>query len=106
MSVQIFLHGKLLGIEEFLLDPPHDPVVAQDALLSGRSHWVTLLTEVLPRALLAELGLARILLGASGGGTFLLVLPSEMRPQADAFLTAAASGIAAMSNQRLRLIWA
>jgi CRISPR-associated protein Csm1 len=106
MSVQIFLQGKLLGIEEFLLDPPRDPDVAEDALLSGRSHWVTLLTEILPRALLAELGLARILLGASGGGTFLLVLPSEMRPQADAFLTAAASGIAAMSNQQVRLIWA
>ena len=34
---------------------------------------------MLPRALLAELGLAKILLGSSGGGQFLLVLPEELR---------------------------
>jgi CRISPR-associated protein Csm1 len=52
------------------------------------------------------LGLARILLGASGGGAFLLVLPHEMRPQADQFLEAANARIAAMSRDLVRLVWA
>ena len=46
-------------------------------MLAGRSQWITLIGEALPRALLAELGLARILLGSSGGGQFLIVLPGE-----------------------------
>lgn len=108
MSVQIFLQGKLLGIEEFLSSPA--PAAAEDAgaeaLFTGRSQWVTLVTEILPRALLAELGLARILLGASGGGQFLAVLPEEVRVQADEFLAAAANDIARMSAGRLRLVWA
>jgi len=33
------------------------------------------LSEVLPRALLAELGLSKMLLGSSGGEQFLVVLP-------------------------------
>jgi len=37
------------------------------------------------RALLAELGLARILLGSCGGGQFLVVLPGEARGAAEAF---------------------
>ncbi len=42
---------------------------AGEDLLAGKSQWITLLCEVLPRALLAELGLARILLGSSGAGS-------------------------------------
>ena len=42
MSVQIFLHGKLLGIEPFLFGSGERAEV-----LLGRSRWVTLLTEVL-----------------------------------------------------------
>jgi len=60
---------------------------------------------VRPRALLAELGLAKILLGSSGGGQFLLVLPEEVRDAAGAFLAAAAGEIAALSDGSLKLLW-
>src|SRR5579862_10058995 len=102
MSVQIFLQGKLLGIDEFLLAPAEKD---HDQVFIGRSHWISLLSEILPRALLAELGLAKILLGSSGGGQFLLVLPEEVRAGAEAFLQAAAAEIAALSGGVLKLIW-
>src|SRR6266849_5049582 len=102
MSLQIFLQGKLLGIEEFLLSPAEKD---HDQVFTGRSHWISLLSEVLPRALLAELGLAKILLGSSGGGQFLLVLPEESRDAAEAFLQAAATEIAILSGGTLRLLW-
>ncbi len=102
MSVQIFLEGKLLGIDEFLLAPAGEN---PDQVFLGRSHWISLLSEVLPRALLAELGLAKILLGSSGGGQFLLVLPEESRAGAEAFLEAAASEIASLSGGVLKLLW-
>src|SRR5580693_829723 len=102
MSVQIFLEGKLLGIDEFLLAPASEN---PDQVFLGRSHWISLLSEVLPRALLAELGLAKILLGSSGGGQFLLVLPEEFREAAEAFLRAAAAEIAALSDGSLKLLW-
>src|ERR1700689_1228830 len=107
MSVQIFLEGKLLGIDEFLLAPADENAEGsdQDQVFLGRSHWISLLSEVLPRALLAELGLAKILLGSSGGGQFLLVLPEESREGAQAFLEAAAAEIAAMSAGVLKLLW-
>jgi CRISPR-associated protein Csm1 len=100
--MQVFLEGKLLGVNECLLAP-----AARDAdqVFTGRSHWIGLLAEVLPRALLAELGLARILLGSSGGGRFLVVLPEENRPATEAFLAAAAGEIAALSGGALRLVW-
>ncbi len=82
MSVQILLQGKLLGVEEFL--PAEQPV---EALLVGRLRWVSLLSEILPRALIAELGLSKMLLGSSGGDQFLVVLPDEVRAQAAEFLT-------------------
>lgn len=100
--MQIFLQGKLLGIEDFLLAPAGGE---RDHAFTGRSHWVSLLGEILPRALLAELGLAKILLGSSGGGQFLLVLPEESRTAADAFLDAAAKEIAALSDGVVKLIW-
>jgi len=111
MSVQIFLEGKLLGIDEFLLSPADASELAEagecaEALLVGRSHWVSLLSEVLPRALLAELGLARILLGSSGGGQFLVVLPEESRRAAEEFLEPAAADIDELSGGHLRLVWA
>ena len=102
MSVQIFLQGKLLGIDEFLFAPAEKD---RDQVFTGRSHWISLLSEVLPRALLAELGLAKILLGSSGGGQFLVVLPEESREPAEAFLEAAAREIAALSEGSLKLIW-
>ncbi len=102
MSVQIFLEGKLLGIDEFLLAPAGEN---PDQVFLGRSHWISLLSEVLPRALLAELGLAKILLGASGGGQFLLVLPDEFRDAAQKFLEAAAAEIGSLSGGALKLLW-
>src|ERR1700675_3206107 len=102
MSVQIFLQGKLLGIDEFLLAPSEQD---HDKVFTGRSHWISLLSEVLPRALLAELGLAKILLGSSGGGQFLLVLPEESRDGAQAVLEAAAAEMGSLSGGVLKLLW-
>jgi len=102
MSLQIFLEGKILGVDDCLLAPAsQDP----DQIFTGRSHWISLLSEVLPRALLAELGLAKILIGSSGASQFLLVLPEESRGPAEAFLGAAAKEIATLSAGALKLIW-
>jgi CRISPR-associated protein Csm1 len=101
MSVQIFLRGKLLGIEDFVASPAS----GGDEVFQGRMSWIDLLMEVLPRALLAEFGLAKILLGTSGGDQFLVVLPSEYREQAHEFLDAASRDAAQMSGGALRLIW-
>src|ERR1051325_5833122 len=109
MPEQILLQGKILGTEEFLLAGPAEGRPARSAgedLLAGRSQWLTLLCEVLPRALLAELGLARILLGSSGGGQFLVVLPGESRDAAETFLQSAANQISQLSAGAVRLIWA
>jgi CRISPR-associated protein Csm1 len=108
MSEQILLQGKILGIEEFLLSPPGGALPVRsngEELLAGRSQWITLLCEVLPRALLAEFGLARILLGSSGGGQFLLVLPGEVRGAAEEFLSGAARQIDEISGGYLTLLW-
>src|ERR1044072_1845241 len=96
MSEQILLQGKILGTEEFLLAGSGEGRSVRSAgedLLAGRSQWITLLCEVLPRALLAELALARLLLGPSGGGQFLIVLPGEARDAAENFLLAASRQI-------------
>src|SRR5262252_6530311 len=108
MPEQILLQGKILGTEEFLLAGSAEGRSARSAgedLMAGRSQWITLLCEVLPRALLAELGLAKILLGSSGGGQFLVVLPDESHAQAEAFLQAASAEIASLSDGSLKLIW-
>jgi CRISPR-associated protein Csm1 len=111
MSVQILLQGRLLGIEKFLVAEAGEGEYREAGdggqfLLLGRANWVALLTEVLPRALLAELGLAEILLGSSGGGQFLVVLPSEARGPAEAFLQSAAEDINQLTRSHVRLIWA
>lgn len=108
MPEQILLQGKILGTEDFLLAASAEGRPGRSAgedLLAGRSQWISLLCEVLPRALLAELGLARILLGSSGGGQFLLILPGESREAADTFLAAAAREISELSHNHVRLIW-
>src|ERR1700682_6190833 len=108
MPEQILLQGKILGTEEFLLAGSAEGRSARfvgEDLLAGRSQWITLLCEVLPRALLAELGLARILLGSSGGGQFLLVLPGEARGPAQEFLAAAGRDLDRLSAGLLRLLW-
>ncbi len=101
MSVQILLQGKLLGVEEFL--PSGQPA---ESLLTGRLRWVSLLSEILPRALIAELGLSKMLLGSSGGEQFLVVLPEEVRTQTEEFLVAARADIRKLSQNRLELFWA
>ncbi len=109
MPEQILLQGKILGTEEFLLAGSAEGRSMRSAgedLLAGRSQWITLLCEVLPRALLAELGLSRILLGSSGGGQFLVVLPGEAREPAEAFLASAAAQVSELSAGVVRLIWA
>jgi CRISPR-associated protein Csm1 len=109
MPEQILLQGKILGTEEFLLAGPAEGRAVRSAgedLLAGRSQWISLLCEVLPRALLAELGLARILLGSSGGGQFLVVLPGELREAAENFLSAAALQVSELTSGTVRLIWA
>jgi CRISPR-associated protein Csm1 len=102
MSVQILIQGKLLGLDDFLTAAPD----ASDDVIAARSLWISLVCEVIPRALLAELELARLLLGSSGGGQFLLVLPDASRGAAEDFLRASASQISAATRQRVRLIWA
>jgi CRISPR-associated protein Csm1 len=109
MSVQILLYGKLLGIEEFLFSSRLAAAKASGGAsgnIAGRAHWITLLGEVLPRALLAEFGLARVLLGSSGAGQFLLVLPGEARAQAEEFLAGASRQMQEMSSGALRLVTA
>jgi CRISPR-associated protein Csm1 len=110
MSVQIFLQGQLQGIEGFLASPAHpndlpDAGPNGERLLVGRSRWVSLLSEILPRALLEELELAKVLLGSSGGGQFLVVLPGDYQSQAEGFLAAAAEGIERLSGGLVSLNW-
>lgn len=107
MSLQIFLQGKLLGIGEFLMSgAPGADTGGGEAVVAGRARYTALLSEVLPRALLSEFGLAKILLGTSGAGQFLVVLPLEARAQAGEFLSAAAGEIADLSGGALKLVWA
>ena len=93
MSVQILLQGRILRDREL----PHGGRPAETEL-AGRFHWVTLLSEVLPRALIAELNLSKMLLGSSGSEQFLVVLPEEFRPQAEEFLQRRAADAAHMSQ--------
>lgn len=104
MAVQILVHGKLVGIEPFLLSAGGDGGPPDAATLLGRSHWVMLLSEVIPRALLAEFGLPRILLGSAGGGQFLLVFTDEFWQAAREFLEAAGRQVEQLSGGGLRLV--
>lgn len=111
MSVPIFLQGKVFGVEEFLVSAarqgrPEQTALERELSLTGRAHWVSLVSEVLPRALLAELNLPKILLGTSGGGQFLLVLPTDSRQQAEELLGAAARQMDDYSAGQVSLQWA
>src|SRR5437763_15909102 len=101
MSVQILLQGRLLGSDDFLVAGN-----STEADFIGRAHWVVLLSEVLPRALIAELNLSKMLLGSSGSEQFLVVLPSELRTQVEDFQNAARRAIRNMSGGHLDLLWA
>ena len=101
MSVQILLQGKVIGADKFALssEPGED-------IFAGRLHWVSLLSEVLPRALIGELGLSKMLLGSSGGHQFLLILPGEVRAQAEEFLTSARASVRRMCSGSVDFLWA
>ncbi len=105
MSLQVFLQGQLLGTEGFLGLEHCEQGKAEDGL-RGRCAWLTLIGEVLPRALLAELKLSRMLLGSSSAEQFLLVLAEDDIPRANEFLSHAADAIARISQQTLKLVWA
>ncbi|MBV9300721.1 MAG: hypothetical protein JOY62_09315 [Acidobacteriaceae bacterium] len=105
MSLQVFLQAQLLGAEDFLVAHARGgPDETSDFI--GRAAWLSLYCEVLPRALLSELKLSRMLLGSSSAEQFLLVLAEEDIPRANDFLMRAAEAVAAMSGNTLRLIWA
>src|ERR1700731_1234125 len=101
MSLQILLQGRLFESAAFRL--AGDPGQIEFA---GRCHWVSLLSEVLPRALIAELNLSKMLLGSSGSDQFLVVLPEEVRPQVEEFPVPAAPGTHRLSQGHLKLLWA
>lgn len=99
--MQIFLQGKLLGIDAFLNDAGSDA-----AVFAGRCLYTSLLAEVIPRALLARLGLSPELLGTSGGGQFLAVLAVEHQAGAHEFLAEVTRRLSAFTDAKLRLAWA
>ena len=98
MSYQVFLQGKIVGTEQFLIANPE--------ALVARSQWASLLSQVLPRAILAELALSPMLLGSSGGDQFLLVLPDELRSQAGEILRRADAHLDKLTSGLVRLVWA
>ncbi len=104
MSLQVFLQAQLLGAEEFLGSQSSERYGDDD--LIGRCAWLNLFCEVLPRALLAELRLSRMLLGSSSAEQFLLVLAEEDIPRANELLTGAADAMTQLSGGTLRLVWA
>lgn len=108
MSLQVFLQAQVFGSEQFL--GVHSTQSAapdsHSSDLLGRCCWLTLLCEVLPRALLAELKLSRMLLGSSSAEQFLLVLAEEEIPRAHEFLSTAAAAINELTAGTLRLVWA
>ena len=104
MSLQVFLQAKLLGTEEFLGSTSGGPDLNTNTFV-GRAAWLTLFCEVLPRALLSELKLSRMLLGSSSAEQFLLVLAEDDVDRANVFLENAATAVEALSGNTLRLLW-
>lgn len=104
MSLQVFLQAQLLGTEQFLV--AHSGLSEPVSELFGRCAWLTLFCEVLPRALLRELKLSRMLLGSSSAEQFLLVLTEDDIDRAAAFLARSAESVSVLSGNTLRLVWA
>jgi CRISPR-associated protein Csm1 len=103
MSAQILIQGRLSGTEDFLLAPPAD---RDNRAFEARLWWLALLGEVLPRALLADLQLPSLLLGSSGGGRFLVILPDQARADAAGrFLTRAAEALREITDGAVRIAW-
>jgi len=102
MSIQIFVEGKIAPKGEFLR-----PLEGRNsAELLGRHLYLSLVGEVIPRALLDHLGLSKMLLGASSGSSFLLLLPQEFQSQSEAFLRLTAAGIDQIAAGELEFNWA
>ncbi len=98
--MQVFLQGKLLGLDAFVSSGGPD-----FQAFAGRCLYCSILSEAIPRAVLDHCGLSHQLLGASGGGHFLLVLTDESLPAANEFLVAATRRLAEVSSGLLRLAW-
>jgi CRISPR-associated protein Csm1 len=108
MSLQVFLQAQVFGTEQFLgvHSTQSGSPDSHSSDLIGRCAWITLLCEILPRALLAELKLSRMLLGSSSAEQFLLVLAEEEILRANEFLANAAAAISQLSADTLRVVWA
>ncbi len=103
MSAQILVQGRLVGMEDFL---PATPADRDNRVFEARLTWLNQLGEVLPRALLASLQLPPLLLGSSGGGRFLAILPDQERAdQASAFLTRANEVLSEATAGLVRIVW-
>lgn len=105
MSLQVFLQAQISGAETFLAQHSHAGENSTFEFL-GRAAWLGLLGEVLPRALLHQLKLSRMLLGSSSAEQFLLVLTEADMPRATDFLQTAAAAIDGLSHGTVRLDWA
>ena len=105
MSLQVFLQAQMLGADGFL-GREHREQRGDSSELLGRCAWLNLFCEVLPRALLSELRLSRMLLGSSSAEQFLLVLAEEDVPRARQILTRVADAVAQLSGATLRFVWA
>ncbi len=103
MSAQILLQGRLLGVDDFAVSAPAE---RDNRVFDSRIQWAGILGEVLPRALLADLKLPPLMLGSSGGGRFLVILPDEERAAAaEAFLARASEALIALTNGLMRVAW-
>ena len=103
MSAQILLEGRLEGLETFPAAPPAD---RDNRAFESRLLWLTLIGEVVPRALLAHLGLPPLMLGSSGSGRFLVILPDPARAeQAGEFLTRVRLALDTFTSGGIDLIW-
>ncbi len=103
MSAQILLQGRLLGTESFLVMAPAD---RDNRAFEARSMWLVLIGEAVPRALLAELQLPPLMLGSSGGNSFVVILPDEARAEAAGqFLTRVSKALGEISSGKLSVVW-
>jgi CRISPR-associated protein Csm1 len=103
MSAQILLQGRLLGADEFLLSAPADK---DNRAFEARLWWLALLGEVVPRALLAELELPPLMLGSSGGGRFLVILPDNAKTvAAGEFLVRVSGVLEGLTGGAMRIAW-
>lgn len=98
--MQVFLQGNIQGGDSFV--EAHGSDLKG---LGGSSLYVALLSEAVPRGLLNHLKLSPELLGTSGGGQFLVLLPTESVADSHAYLTQVTRRLSGFSGGRLRLVW-